>query len=671
MVQATGSDEYGLPTQAGKKKFNPVIVGCFVVVTLLFSSWITSQYLASQFNYSAALGGINHLYTPWAWISWFSEYGDQYPEQFKKGLSAGLLCAGTFIGLLALYRTLVNRNAKKHAHLHGSARWAKEQEIKDMGLLPDEGVYVGAYKDKKGKVRYLRHNGPEHILCFAPTRSGKGIGLVLPTLLSWKESAFILDIKGENWALTSGWRSKYAKNKCVRFDPSNPTHSDRFNPLEEIRVGTQYEVGDAQNLALMLVDPLGKGLNDHWSKTAFSLLTGVILYECYLSEETGEHTNLPKLAQRLSDPNQPIDELWEEMWGYTRSPVVQATGRTMMDTPDDERGSTVSTAKSFLSLYVDPVVSKNVEKSDFKIRDFMNGENPMSIYLVINPADKGRLMPLIRIVLSQTIRTLVEKMEFKDGRSVRHYKHRLLLMLDEFASLGKIEILEEALHYMAGYGLKGYLIAQDVEQIRSRERGYGTEETVTSGCHIKNAFAPNKPETAKYLSEMCGDTTVTKQAITTSGKRTGVFLGNVSRTFQEVKRPLLTPDECRRLPGAIKNAKGEVEEAGDMLISVAGFPVVYGKQILYFKDDTFMKRAQVPALGASPVYLNNEVNQVIDATPTVEPESQLVEEEPRSTSTQEPEKEPEQPAVDISDYMEEEPQENTDDSKNGEIKLDF
>jgi type IV secretory pathway TraG/TraD family ATPase VirD4 len=225
---------YGLPTDNNQKKsFIRVLI--FVFCVFLISSSVTTQYLASIF---------------------------------------------------AFFRIISVRKAKKHAHLHGSAKWAKKNEIKEMSLFNDDGVYVGAYKDpKKDKITYLRHNGPEHILTFAPTRSGKGVGLVLPTLLSWQESAFILDMKGENWALTSGWRSQYANNRCIRFDPSNPDSSlcDRFNPLEEIRVGTEYEVGDAQNLSLMLVDPLGKGLNDYWSKTAFSLLTGVILYDVLLS----------------------------------------------------------------------------------------------------------------------------------------------------------------------------------------------------------------------------------------------------------------------------------------------------------------------------------------------------------------------------------------------------
>ncbi len=604
--------EYGLPTKETKPPFPAKLVAPFIVIVLVMASFATTQYIAHQFDYHSALGGFNGLYWPWAWIGWLIDYGEQYRQEFTQGLAAGVLVAGFILALFTIVRTVSLKKSKKYADLHGSARWAKKDEIKKMSLLENEGVYIGAYKDKKTKkIKYLQHNGPEHILTFAPTRSGKGIGLVLPTLLSWLESVFVLDIKGENWALTSGWRSKYANNRCIRFDPSNPdpTQCDGFNPLEEIRVGTQNEVGDSQNLALMLVDPLGKGLNDHWTKTAFALLTGVILYEALLAAETGEHTNLTKLAYRLSDPDKPSDELWEEMCAY-KNPVVAASGRDMIDRPEEERGSVLSTAKSFLSLYVDPVVSQNTAKSSFKIRDLMNGEQPVSLYLVINPADKGRLMPLIRIILAQTIRTLVEKMEFKDGRSVRHYKYRLLLLLDEFASLGKIEILEEALHYMAGYGLKGYLIAQDIEQIRNRERGYGTEENVSSGCHIKNAFAPNKLETAKYLSQMCGETTVLKEAITTSGKRTGVMMSNMSKTIQETKRPLLTPDECTRLPAAEKNAKGEVTEAGDMLIFSAGQSPIYGKQILYFKDPIFLERAKVEPPIKAEVYEYGDINDV-------------------------------------------------------------
>ena len=130
---------------------------------------------------------------------------------------------------------------------------------------------------------------------------------------------------------------------------------------------------------------------------------------------------------------------------------------------------------------------------------------------------------------------------------------------------------------------------------RSRETGYGHDESITSNCHVQNAYPPNRVETAEHLSRLTGQTTVVKEQITTSGRRTAAMLGQVSRTYQEVQRPLLTPDECLRMPGPKKNAQGEIEEAGDMVIYVAGYPAIYGKQPLYFKDPVFSARAAIPA----------------------------------------------------------------------------
>jgi hypothetical protein len=123
------------------------------------------------------------------------------------------------------------------------------------------------------------------------------------------------------------------------------------------------------------------------------------------------------------------------------------------------------------------------------------------------------------------------------------------MMLDEFPSLGKLQILQESLAFVAGYGIKCYLICQDLNQLKSRETGYGPDETITSNCHVQNAYPPNRVETAEHLSRLTGQTTVIKEQITTSGRRTAAMLGQVSRTFQEVQRPLLTPDECLRMPG--------------------------------------------------------------------------------------------------------------------------
>ncbi|MEY6514607.1 type IV secretory system conjugative DNA transfer family protein, partial [Neisseria gonorrhoeae] len=184
--------------------------------------------------------------------------------------------------------------------------------------------------------------------------------------------------------------------------------------------------------------------------------------------------------------------------------------------------------------------------------------------------------------------------DFENGRPKVHYKHKMLAMLDEFPSLGKLEIMQESLAFIAGYGIKCYLICQDLNQLKSRETGYGPDETITSSCHVQNAYPPNRIETAEHLSKLTGITTVVKEQITTSGKRVSAMLGQVSRTTQEVQRPLLTADECMRMPGPVKDARGLITQAGDMVIYVAGYPAIYGRQTLYFKDPVFEARSKVP-----------------------------------------------------------------------------
>ena len=258
-------------------------------------------------------------------------------------------------------------------------------------------------------------------------------------------------------------------------------------------------------------------------------------------------------------------------------------------------GSVLSTAKSYLALYRDPIVARNVSKSEFKIKDLMHHADPVSLYIVTQPTDKARLRPLVRVLVNMIVRLLADQMAFEQGRPVAHYKHRLLMMLDEFPSLGKLEILQESLAFVAGYGIKCYLICQDITQLKSRDTGYGHDDSITSNCHVQNAYPPNRVETAEHLSKLTGTTTVAKEQITTSGWRTSALLGQVSRTIQEVQRPLLTPDECLRMPGPVKTASGEIAEAGDMVVYVAGYPAIYGKQPLYFQDPIFQARAAIAA----------------------------------------------------------------------------
>lgn len=583
-----------------------------ILAALLFLNGAVTQYLAHRYGYSPYLGApvSGHFYWPWQWVIWAAKYYHAQKALYDTVFSVVLSSLVLLFGFAALLLAMGGRKGRPILDLHGSAHWATEAEIHASGLLPEksragEGVYVGAWTDPKGHTRYLRHNGPEHVLVFAPTRSGKGVSLVLPTLLSWPESVVVLDIKGENWALTAGWRKQHANNLVLHFDPTaTDQRSARFNPLEEIRMGTDHEVADVQNIVTMIVDPDGKGLNDHWAKTGHALLVGTVLHLLYKAKHERFTPTLLGVSEVLSDPRRSIQDVLMEMLEYPHlsgdvtHPVVAASARDMLNKAENERSGVLSTAMSFLTLYRDPVVANHTAVSDFKIRDLMNREKPLSLYLVVRPSDKDRLKPLLRLIINQIVRILVEKMEFQGGEAVRHYSHRLLLLIDEFPSLGRLEVFQEALGFIAAYGLKAYLIVQDMTQLYS---AYGRNESIVSNCHIRVAFAPNTVETAELLSKMTGSTTVVKKSVSISGKRFGSVLNHVSETLQEVQRPLLTPDECMRLPGAKKDGNGRILGPGNMLVFPAGFPPIYGTQLLYFKDPQFSERAQIPPPEVSDV----------------------------------------------------------------------
>jgi type IV secretion system protein VirD4 len=616
------------PIEKGKRGLTVRLLGGLSVVSGL---QVATQKFAEIFQYHTALGShYSYIYPPWRIVEWFLQWSDQYPEYLIKSGSYGVMVAGGGLFLTIIFDTMLSNSSYSDKYLHGSARWAERDDIKNAGLLENnEGVYVGAWEDKQGNIHYLRHNGPEHILTYAPTRSGKGVSLVMPTLLSWPHSAVITDIKGELFAMTAGWRKKYANNSIIKYEPASPTNDIAWNCLDEIRLDTGQEVGDVQNLATIIVDPDGKGLEDHWQKTAQSLLVGVILHVLYKSRREGTPATLPYVDKLLSPTEKSVSSLWLEMTQYPHVDgkthhAVSSAARDMLDRPEEEAGSVLSTTKSYLSLYRDPVVAKNISASNFRVKDLMDYDNPVSLYIITNPTDKDRLKPLVRIMLNMIVRVLADKMAYDriavySGwrgwlarlglpitpryvvKQTHAHKHRLLGMLDEFPSLGRLGIMEDALAHVAGYGIKFYLICQDISQLKSTKFGYGADETITANCHIQNAFPPNKVETAEHLSKLTGETTVVKEEITTSGRRQGAWLGQVSKRLHEIKRPLLTVDECLRLPGAKKDKAGQIVEAGDMVVYVAGFPAIYGKQPLYFKDPIFTARAAIPPPESSDV----------------------------------------------------------------------
>lgn len=510
---------------------------------------------------------------------------------------------------------------------HGSSRWATWRDVVKSGLVDKHGAVVGGFK-RAWKTVMLLHDGPEHILAFAPTRSGKGVALVITTLLTWLQSVLVLDIKGENYALTAGWR-KLIGQRVIKFDPSNIDGSARYNPLAEIRAGTDHEMADCQNIASIIIDPDAKGLKDYFLAAGWEWLSAVILHVVYrVQRDDGRTATLADVHEfmsigeddgddELSNADDNFDRLLDDMMRFEhgRESVNRAVRRAaaqMHKKAPNERSGVHSSANVQLALYSDPIVARNISECDFRIADLMNGEQPTSLYIVIPPSEIQRMRPLIRIILNQFLTRLTSHMEFEGGATKKHYKHKLLLMLDEFTSIGKLEIFEKALAYMAGYGLKAFIIVQDTIQL---QKEYGRDESITSNCHVRIAYAPNKTETAEVLSKMTGKTTLQQRKRSKSyGKG-----GSVSDSVSEVARPLMTADECMSMPGIRKGPFGRVKP-GDMLIFVAGHRPIYGRQILYFQDKVLKKRAAIPAPGAeSPAIDAGDPSPASAHTPVVEP----------------------------------------------------
>ena len=555
------------------------IIIVFAVIALVV--WFATQWTAAALGFQPRLGPAwchvfdYPVYKPWRLFQWWYAYEAYAPKVFNRaGMIAG---AGGFLGAFtAIAGSIWRARAQKHVTTYGSARWAVRKDIERSELLGGDGVFLGTWNED-----YLRHDGPEHVMAFAPTRSGKGVGLVVPTLLTWTGSAVIHDIKGENWTLTSGWRSAFSH--VLRFDPTSET-SHRYNPLTEVRLGA-YEVRDVQNIADILVDPEGSlERRTHWEKTGHALLVGVILHVLYAEE----NKTLSGCAEFLSDPGRSFESALAKMMAANHlgtddspraHPVVAQAARELLNKSENERSGVLSTAMSFLGLYRDPVVAAATATSDWRIIDLIDGARPCSLYLVVPPSDIARTKPLVRLILNQIGRRLTETLPDENSR-----RREVLMMLDEFPALGRLDFFESALAFMSCYCIRAYFIAQSLNQI---EKAYGPNNSILDNCHVRIAFATNDERTAKRISDALGTTTEQRAQRNYAGHRLAPWLSHVMVSAQETQRALLTPGEVMQLP------------PDDALVMASGTTPIRARKLRYFQDGNFTGRVIDPPTNSS------------------------------------------------------------------------
>lgn len=557
-----------LGMSATKILWGQLLLVSLVVLAFL---WTATEWTAWRLAFQPQLGpawfviGRWPIYQPLAFFTWWFKFDAYAPKIFLQG--GGIAASGGLAAMaIAIILSVWRAKEAHHVTTYGSARWADKREVRRARLLGPDGVVLGRLSG-----RYLRHNGPEHVLCFAPTRSGKGVGLVIPTLLTWPYSTIVHDIKGENFHLTSGFRAKFGS--VLLFDPTNP-QSAAYNPLLEIRKGDN-EVRDAQNIADILVDPEGAlERRNHWEKTSHSLLVGAILHVLYAEPDK----NLAGVANFLSDPSRPIEATLNAMLatphlGDRVHPVVASAARELLNKSENERSGVLSTTMSFLGLYRDPVVAKVTGRSDWRIRDLVDGDRPISLYLVIPPSDIARTKPLMRLVLNQIGRRLTESLDTGQRRQ------KLLLMLDEFAALGRLDFFESQLAFMAGYGIRSFLITQSLNQL---ERAYGPNHAILDNCHIRIAFSTNDERTAKRVSDALGTATEMRAMKNYAGHRLSPWLGHLMVSRQETSRPLLTPGEVMQL------------SPNEAIVMISGMRPVRARKVRYYEDPQFQGRILKP-----------------------------------------------------------------------------
>lgn len=784
------------------KKQSIIFFFTCLFISQIASGIYSSQTIAEILSYQPALTGslasfgYPHLYWPWSWWVWYFKFGDG-PARWifeKYGTSPALI---SFLGFAALAMIYLIKHRPDSTKTHGSAHWATKKEMIDLGydsdrrtlweklkkpkefckvllgledgrhkndndLFGGKGVFLGYLDDGT----YLRDNSKTHILCCAPTRSGKGVGHIIPTLLAWEGSVLVTDIKGENWELTSGYRKAFLGNSVFMFKPTHPD-SCHYNPLDEIRIGTPYEMNDLQLVTKILVDPTGKGSegnNAHWINNAWDLLQGVVLHLLYAKRfHNGDNPRTANLsdvldflydgqeggtdkkatledieAQKYSrdyntdvvvsipavsdvkqslegqpcemksvsmysaakqyvngytdfencggpdddflgddeefDPNslssyeaarnesfaaidaalsnarskpvdpeilknidmdnadEPFDEAAyraeqerkiaeskesESLSGLQKKfaryitnfedtgkgfrhapdgdddffvrlypdkqnrdglhPHVRQLFQSMVDKPDKEFGSILSTLNTALTLFRNPIIVNNIRESDFVMKDLMDCKKPISLYLVFGPGEMDVIRPLLRVIVEMIWRLNVEEMQFDDeGKAVAH-KHRLLLLLDEFPALGKMDGLATSEGFIAGYGMKAMIITQDLNQINNI---YGKDNYVVSNCQVQIYHTPSDNNSADYLSKKIGNATIKS----TSSSRNSVLVPMPSSYNDSyTSRPLMYPNEVMEMD----NAK--------LLVFCKGLAPIYCNKIRYFEDPEFSRRTKIKA----------------------------------------------------------------------------
>jgi type IV secretion system protein VirD4 len=443
---------------------------------------------------------------------------------------------------------------KKNADdAHGSADFAYSKDLKKLGVKRKDGLILGKFEEK-----FVRFKQPGHLITFAPTRSGKGVGHVIPNLLDHPGSVIVNDIKGENFAVTGRYRKEFSK--VVTFAPFDE-NSSCYNPLDFIRLGTTDEIDDASLIADMII--VDDNSNDpFWNREAKNIITGLILYVA--NESPPALRNLGEVRYLIMQAKKDFEFTIRDMY-KSKNAFVKKVASSVGATEPKVLASVLSTAKSQTAVWDSPRLTAITSRSEFQLEDLKN--EVLSLYVIIPPEYLDVYKPIIRLIvgLATVAMTRIKKVP----------KDPVLFIIDEFPALGHMKPIESGIGYLAGYGVSLWMFIQDLNQIKDIYERWGT---FLSNCSVRMAFGTNDVETAKVLSEMLGTTTIRVEGEGTSSDAGFKLLGSKNSTstnVSETARPLMTPDEVMRMPFDAQ------------LIFVQGGKPIVAEKVFYFSDPFF------------------------------------------------------------------------------------
>ena len=479
-----------------------------------------------------------------------------------RGMAAG--AGGGAILTGGLFWLLLRRPAP----LHGDARFANEREIKAEGLRDEQGIVVG----RKGG-RFLTFGGSEHVLLEAPTRSGKGVGVVIPNLLSWPDSAVILDVKRENWDATAGFRNQHGQDVYLFNPTSKDGRTARYNPLGYFDRNDPIEtITELQKIATMLFPPPDKG-DPFWTESAKSGFIGV---GALIAATPGAKLTIGEIYRRMTSPNVRADLRSEiKSRQHELSQHCVSAVSDFASGADNTFSSIKQTITGKLNLWLNPHVDAATSESDFDLRDLR--KRRISIYLGVSPDELDRVAPLYNLFFQQLVDLNTRDLAGKADPVP------ILAVLDEFARLGRAEVLANSFSYVAGYGIRLLAVIQSRSQLRGVYGDHMADEIVAN-CGLEIAFTPKELRVANELSERIG---YTGQKATTKSLTIHGAFANRSRSESEQKRALLLPQELMQFP------------RDELLLLRGGIPPVRGNKIRYYESKFFMKRL-VPAPSLPP-----------------------------------------------------------------------